>query len=220
MILKRISSSRHIDNIVVATTCDLSDDQLVNWLKANDYNYFRGSVSNVLERFYLASTPFSPSIIVRITADDPFKDSDIIDLAIQTILSEPKYDYVSNTIIPTFPEGLDIEVFTFNALQHAYQNARLASDLEHVTPYIWTKPNIFNLFNFTNALDLSAYRLTIDYPVDLATTYKILNYFDGDIYVPAQNILREISTGSLLLDQTCVIRNEGYINSLQSDVPN
>ena len=89
MILSRVSKSLLIDDIVVATTIDSSDDPLVSWLQSHNYNFYRGSISNVLQRFYLASLPFKPSIIVRITADDPFKDPSIIDSALHTLYLIP-----------------------------------------------------------------------------------------------------------------------------------
>ena len=218
MILSRVSKSLLIDDIVVATTIDSSDDPLVSWLQSHNYNFYRGSISNVLQRFYLASLPFKPSIIVRITADDPFKDPSIIDSALHTLLSNPELDYVSNTLDPTFPEGLDIEVFRFNALECAYQKATLLSDLEHVTPYIWSRDHVFNLFNFKYHHDLSSYRLTVDYKSDLLRVFNILNHYNNNIYVSATDIMRDILSGSLTLDHSSVVRNEGYLQSLKDDI--
>ena len=92
-------------------------------------------------------------VIVRITADDPLKDPVIISHAINTLVHNPIIDYCSNTIIPSYPEGLDIEVLKFSSLEKANNEATLKSDREHVTPYIWKSPNLFNTLNFSFETD-------------------------------------------------------------------
>ena len=100
---------------------------------------------------------------MRITADDPLKDPKIINHAIQICLDNPVYDYVSNTLIPTYPDGLDVEIVKSSALYYAARNSLLESEREHVLPFIWNRPQQFRLYNFTNDEDLSQYRLTVDH---------------------------------------------------------
>ena len=136
IVVKRAIKTSLVDFIVVATTTNSEDDCLAQWCNDKDIKVFRGSETNVLDRYYKCAVKYNADTIVRITADDPFKDPQVNDYAIK-LLIDNKYDYVSNTINPSYPEGLDVEVFTFVALKSAYENATLESEKEHVTPYIW-----------------------------------------------------------------------------------
>ena len=114
-IINRLKYSQKINTIVLATTNTGRDDELAKWAEIESVNLYRGSENNVLERFYFAAKQYSADIIVRITADDPFKEPMIIDKVIEKLLSE-KLDFAYNNNPPTFPEGLDTEVFTFKAI--------------------------------------------------------------------------------------------------------
>lgn len=180
-IISRVSKSQLINKIIVATTKDRADDKIISWVKNNtSCETFRGSKNNVLARFYNCAIKYKPKYIVRITADDPFKDPRLIDKAIR-IIKKNKYDYCSNTIFPTYPDGLDIEVFTFLALKKAFKNAKLKSEEEHVTSYIWRNPKIFKLKNFLNKKNYSKIRLTIDTKKDYKFINRIIKYFKYDI---------------------------------------
>src|SRR5262249_5722747 len=107
-IIERVQSARGIDDLVVATTDRPADDSLVAFLKAGRVKVFRGSENDVLDRFYQCAAVHPSQVVVRVTADDPLKEPTIIDRAIDTILGDRSLDYCSNTIHPTYPEGLDV----------------------------------------------------------------------------------------------------------------
>ena len=172
-ILNRVLVS-NIDEIVIATTVDSRDDLIDSFCKSKNVNCFRGDELNVLKRFYDCAKKYHGNIIVRITADDPFKDPNIINHAIKLLLDN-QLDYVSNTIEASFPEGLDIEVFTFEALERAFKFANLSSEKEHVTPYIWKNTGLFKTYNFKNNTDLSDLRWTLDTLNDLKFVEEIYN---------------------------------------------
>ena len=135
-LIDRLKRCESLKNIIIATTVNKSDDQLFEWAKLHNVPLFRGSETDVLNRFFKCASQYDVDVIVRITADDPLKDPKVIDRAV-TIFNSNDYDYVSNTINPTFPEGIDVEVFSFSALSRAEHEAKKESEREHVTPYIY-----------------------------------------------------------------------------------
>ena len=218
VLVRRLQRAKLLDQIVVATTTESSDDVLCKWLKNNNLEYFRGSENDVLDRFYRCAKVYQPNVIVRITADDPLKDPEIIDQAISDFLSFVDVDYYSNTLQPTFPEGLDIELFTFEALQRAHECAALSSEREHVTPYIWKHPEKFSIKGFEMEQDLSHWRWTVDKPVDLIFIQSVMGVLNNDIYASYRNVIDVINNHpELSTINTGTVRNEGYINSLASE---
>jgi len=103
-------------------------------------------------------------IVVRITADDPFKDPTLIDHIIDRLVADPQADYASNTLEPTYPEGLDVEVFTYHALSQAWMEAALPLERKHVTTYNWKNTQLFKVISVAQTPDLSHLRWTLDYP--------------------------------------------------------
>ena len=180
-IARRVKRSKYINRILVATGNKNANAQLIETCKKQGIEIFCGSDEDVLSRFYFAAKPLSPDIIVRITADDPLKDPEVIDRAIEILLKSRKshtpYNYVSNTLKPTYPEGLDIEVFTFAALERAFREAKLPSEREHVTPYIWKNSRLFRAHNFEHSTDLSYLRWTVDYEEDMDFVKAIYRHF-------------------------------------------
>lgn len=220
LIIQRVNCSNLLNEVVVAMTDQPADDELYDYLKSRNINCFRGSEHNVLERFYKAALQYGAKNIIRITSDDPLKDSKIIDKAIR-LLIEGGNDYVSNTIIPTFPEGLDIEVFTISALSKAYSEAVLSSEKEHVTPYIWKNPKLFKIENFEHTEDLSTWRWTIDKEEDLQFINTILEPFDDIVNLSYLNVVNHLKSNPKYLEiNNHTIRNEGYIKSLREDNEN
>lgn len=188
-ILDRVQKSPKIDKFVIATTDNIEDKLIVNFSARRGISCFCGSEEDVLDRYYQCAKLYKADIIVRITADDPFKDPVVTDRVIGEIL-ESNYDYVSNTIHPTYPEGLDIEVFTFEALEKTWREATTALDREHATPYMWLRPDIFKLKNIEYEKNLSYMRWTLDTPEDLAFTREVYNklYMPGKLFL-MQDIL-------------------------------
>jgi spore coat polysaccharide biosynthesis protein SpsF len=165
-VISRISHSRYIEQVVVATTNEPEDDVIAEHCADKNILYYRGSSSDVLRRFVEAAYKFNATHIVRVTADDPFKTAEVIDTAFEKYF-EDSLDYCSNTLEPTYPEGLDIEVFSQDALNLAHQNETDVHEREHVTPYIWKNKNGFLKIGQIYSLnDMSAWRMTVDYKKD------------------------------------------------------
>jgi len=215
-VIDRVSCS-NVSKLVVATTESAQDDNLVEWCKKNSILYFRGSENNVLGRYYECAKFHNADVIVRVTSDDPFKDPFVINEAIDVLING-QYDYVSNTILPTFPEGVDIEVFTFNALERCFNEATLDSEKEHVTPYIWKNNISFSLSNITYERNLSSLRWTVDYKEDLDFSRALYRHLKHKKCFAMKDVLNILDKHSELYDlQREVVRNEGYIKSIQGD---
>ena len=135
-VVNRLRFASTVDEIVLATTINSGDQKLYDWGIKNNITVFRGSENDVLNRYYRASEEVNADIVIRITADDPFKEPSIIDKAVQKLLKEGA-DFVCNNFPPSFPEGLDVEVFTKRALSIAEQNSESNFEREHVTQYFY-----------------------------------------------------------------------------------
>jgi spore coat polysaccharide biosynthesis protein SpsF len=171
-IVNRLRPSSRIDKIVIATTINPDDDILELWAKENEIECFRGNENDVLSRYYFAAKKYNANTIIRITADDPFKDFTIIDRVINLFEVE-NLDFANNNNPPTFPEGLDTEVFTFKALELAFQNAKTPFEREHVTQYFYNNVNTIQQKCLKYHVDLSNLRLTIDTKHDLEMAVEI-----------------------------------------------
>ncbi|GIM46477.1 3-deoxy-manno-octulosonate cytidylyltransferase [Collibacillus ludicampi] len=162
-VIARLKWSRKLDEIVVATSTLAQDQCIAEEAVRNQVHAFRGSEEHVLERFYQAACNYQSDVIVRITADCPFIDPGMIDRMLEVFLSEGSTsDYMSNTLERTFPRGLDVEIFTMHALDKAYRQAERDDEKEHVTLYLYRHPEQFRLCSFTNPIDYSKYRWTLD----------------------------------------------------------
>ena len=170
--IERIQRSRLIDMVVVATSTDSSDDPLFSFCSEKGIFCFRGSLNDVLGRFVEVAIIFNPEIVVRLTGDCPLTDPVLIDELIQKFLSGG-YDYISNCSPPSYPDGLDAEVMSFDCLKDANINAILPSHREHVTLYIRQNPSIYMLWNKSSKIDLSSLRWTVDEPEDFEFVNKI-----------------------------------------------
>lgn len=159
-LLERLSYSKLKDLIIVAIPKNKRNINLESALKKNKFIVFKGDEHNVLKRYYDAAKKYKVDIVIRITADCPFSDPTLIDKLI-TLLIDKNFDYVSNTLKPTYPDGLDTEVFTFKVLKEAHTKAKNKYDKEHVTPYIKRNKRI-KKFNLRYKTDLSKLRLTVD----------------------------------------------------------
>jgi spore coat polysaccharide biosynthesis protein SpsF len=175
--IERIKKSKSIDSIIVATTLEDHDDEIENFCLDNKIKFFRGEENDVLSRYYQCAKKNNIDTIVRLTADCPLIDPVIIDEVINLFYSESA-DYASNTVPPSsssWPDGSDVEVFSFLALERAHKEATKNEDKEHVTFYFWKdKNNGFKTTQLKNHLDWSQYRFTIDYPQDYEVV-KLLN---------------------------------------------
>lgn len=218
-ILNRLKMSKQLDEICVATTIDRSDDIIEILAGRLNVSVYRGSVNDVLDRFYHAAESLHADVICRVTADDPFKDPRIMDTFIDDLL-KGDYDYVSNTIEPSYPEGIDIEIFRFSALERAWKEAKLPSEREHVTPYIWKNKDIFKLYNERYEKDLSGYRWTLDKAEDWVFIQQVYDrlYTEGKLFY-MEDILRLLSEEPWLADiNKGTVRNEGYLRSIAGEL--
>jgi spore coat polysaccharide biosynthesis protein SpsF len=218
-LIKRLRLSRHISDIVVATTVNERDEAIVTFARENHLKVYRGSEDDVLDRFYKAAVKYQAETIVRVTPDCPMLDPRVLDRVISKH-KEDRYDYVANTIKPTFPDGLDTEVFSFNTLKKAWSEATLLSEREHVTPYIYKKPHIFRLYNVENeGEDLSWMRWTVDTMQDYRFVSKIFEKMNrsDDIFFMEDvlNLLKDHP--EFLKINHGISRNEGYQKSLERD---
>jgi len=182
-VIDRVSSAKSIDRIIVATTTNVKDDELCDWLENENVIYFRGSENNVLDRFVETSKLFHCKHIARITPDDAFKDPEIIDKIAHTYFSE-NLDFAYNNYPPTFPEGLDIEIFSAKALYTVKLNTVNPFDCEHLTQYLYRRSDKFLQKNVSNDTDFSSYRWTIDTEEDLRMIRKVYAalYNNGNIF--------------------------------------
>ncbi|MET3292092.1 UNVERIFIED_CONTAM: spore coat polysaccharide biosynthesis protein SpsF [Brevibacillus sp. OAP136] len=162
-VITRLQRSRCLDEILVATSDLTRDLSIVEEAKRYNVQVFAGSEQNVLERYVQAARAFPTDLIVRITSDCPLIDPGIIDEMVEQFTGEASaFDYMSNTLMRSFPRGLDVEIFTTQALEAAYLLATHADEREHVTPYLYQHPEQFRLGMYANPIDYSAYRWTLD----------------------------------------------------------
>jgi spore coat polysaccharide biosynthesis protein SpsF len=217
-IVDRLHKAKELDEIVVATSISPSDDRISDFCEGLDISYYRGSEDDVLDRYYGAAKHFVADTIVRITADCPLIDPRVLDNVVE-VYSKEGCDYASNTIDRTYPDGLDVEVFSFQALEKASLHARLPSEREHVTPYIWKNPHLFRICQVTQERDLSSLRWTVDQPQDLEfvrVVYRHL-YQSNKIFI-TKDILRLLDEHPEYQDiNQGFKRNDGYLRSLQKD---
>ena len=171
--IERVLQSRRIDQLVIATSTDPSDDDLENLCHQINIPCFRGSLNDVLDRFYQVAKSWQPQHVVRLTGDCPLIDPEILDAVIEYYFTGGGYDYASNAIQPTFPDGLDVEIFRFSILEKAWKESILPSQREHVTPFIHQQPERFRIGHYRNAEDLSHLRWTVDEPEDFELVTRI-----------------------------------------------
>lgn len=172
--LERLRRVKFAQRVVIATTEQTMDDAIVDFCKSERVSVFRGSESDVLSRYHGAAVQHSANCIVRVTSDCPLIDPEVIDLAI-TEYQSGQYDYVSNMIEPSWPYGMAVEVFSFDALADANRESTSAAEREHVTPYIYWRPERYRLKSLTMTPNLSAHRWTVDTPEDFELISRILD---------------------------------------------
>lgn len=191
-LIERLSQSKEIDDIVVVTSQAKEDDAIVSFCKIRGIAFFRGSEEDVLDRYYQAALERKVDAVVRITADCPLIDPEIVDQVIQVFKKEyPTIDYVSNTLERTFPRGLDVEVFSFQVLQRSAERVNLPEEREHVTLHLYRHPENFRLRNVAHLPTLQAYRWTVDTPEDFALVHLILeNLYPSNTQFRMDDILQ------------------------------
>lgn len=208
LLLHRLEKSKRIDKIIVATTINENEHSLAEHVKKIGYEVFQGSENDVLERYYQAAKLHMPDTIVRITGDCPLIDPELVDEVIDAYI-EQDVDFLSNTLPPTFPDGLDAAVFSFRTLERANAEATTKHEREHVSPYI-RESGKFTLGNFSNAIDYSAERWTVDDISDLEVVTSIFNHFSPRIDFSWHEIISLLNVQPQLFKANQhQIRNEG-----------
>lgn len=183
-VVDRIAASTAIDQIVLATSEAPTDNVLAAWAEGAGIFCYRGSEYDVLDRYYGAARACGAAIIARVTADDPFKDPTILDRVVRH-LEDRELDFAYNNNPPSFPEGLDTEVFTFAALEEAAKMAQDPFEREHVTQYLYRHPECFRQENIICNRQLSHLRWTIDTPADFQMAHEVYKrlYKEGHIFL-------------------------------------
>jgi spore coat polysaccharide biosynthesis protein SpsF len=180
-VVSRLRVSELIDDLIVATTTLAKDDSIVEECQHCGVPSYRGDETDVLDRYFRAAESERADVVVRITSDCPLIDPEVTDKTIRAFLREQPA-YASNTLVRSYPRGLDTEVISRSALTRAWQDARQAYEREHVTPYIIEHPAQFQLLSVTADQDYSAHRWTVDTPEDLAFVRAIFARHEGGIF--------------------------------------
>tara|TARA_B100000579_G_scaffold287073_1_gene238045 strand:+ start:11615 stop:13666 length:2052 start_codon:yes stop_codon:yes gene_type:complete len=208
ILIKRLKKAKKINKIVVACTNSSKDKQIIKICKKLKINVFSGSTNNVLKRFFDVATKYKLKNIIRITADCPLIDPVILDKMISSF-EEKKVDYLSNISPPTFPDGLDIEIFNYKSLYIANREAKSIFDKEHVTPYI-KRSKLFRKYNYKFYEDYSFLRLTLDEENDHKVLTQVFNNFKSNIYFSINDIVKLYKNNEKIFAiNKNIIRNEG-----------
>jgi len=173
LLLTRLRASTKLDAIVVATSVENRDTPLASYVTSSGYDVFRGSETDVLDRYYQAARAHNAQVVVRITADCPLIDPSIVDRVVNEFVRSD-VAYASNVNPPTYPDGLDVEVFSFGALRDAWGRATTSFDREHVTPYIRQAGSGLNVAGDVNHSDK---RWTVDTLADFEIVNRVFEYF-------------------------------------------
>jgi len=193
----RTSRAASVSRTVFATTTDPSDDPVAEYCDFSGIPFTRGSLYDVLDRYYQAAKEANADVVVRITADCPVIDPELIDNVVNTLL-EDEYDFVCNRLPPpwhrTYPIGLDVEACMFNVLEKAWKEAEEPQHREHAMPYFYegvelstvnrtlstgTSPRGYNIALLHHTADFGDYRWTVDTPEDLEFMRQVYSHFDG-----------------------------------------
>jgi spore coat polysaccharide biosynthesis protein SpsF len=216
-VLDRLAFCNTLDEVVVATSSDATDDVLAQWCRARGVPVFRGSLQNVLDRYYQCAIENKATAVVRITADCPALDPTLVDDVVRGFHAGG-YDlfYLGGE----FPDGLDCAVFSFAALQRAWREAALPSEREHVGPYIVNHPEWFHFGCLEKFKGLAHHRWTLDEPRDLVflqSLFARLQRPDGQPFL-TQDILDLLEQEpELLQTNKGIVRNEGLLKSVSAD---
>lgn len=210
LLLTRLARANHLDQIVVATADHPINQALAEHVRKLGYHCYLGSEADVLDRYMGAARQAKADVVVRITGDCPLVDPELVDQAIMRFKSS-EVDYLSNTSPPTYPDGLDVEVFTFAALETAWQDTHKPFDREHVTPYLREKGR-FTQASINNNEDLSGLRWTVDEASDFEVIEKVFQHFAPDTTFVWQQVLQLQRTQPAIFQANQhLIRNEGAI---------
>ena len=216
--LDRVRRAQTLDTLIVATSTDQTDDPIEEVCRAEGVGCFRGSLNDVLDRFYQAALPLRPRAIARFTGDCPLIDPALIDRVVDFFRSEG-FDLAATA--ETYPDGLDVEVVRFDTLARAWQDAAMPSDREHVTLFVRRQPKRFRVGLYPSEIDRSHLRLTVDEPQDFELVKRIYEaLYPRNAAFTTDDVLELLKTRpELLALNRGIRRNEGLERSLAGDPP-
>jgi spore coat polysaccharide biosynthesis protein SpsF len=213
--LARVAKATRIRRIVVATSDRDDDDAIDEVCNSAGVPVFRGSLDDVLDRYYRTASAYGAEHVCRITADCPLIDPQIID-RVAAAYEERGCDYISTgRIRSTFPDGMDTEIFSASTLATAWNEARLPSEREHVTSYIWSRPERFSVETMSHHVDLSDFRLTLDDPEDYLVLTKVVAHAGNLTMEGIVEYLRNHREIAAL--NASLVRDSGYWESVKAD---
>ena len=192
VMLARVMTADMLDEVIVATSTEPLDDEIESAVAALGVTVFRGDHCDVLSRYYECAKEAGAEIIVRLTADCPLYDGGLLDDMLnrfEELRKTENVDYMSNTLVRSFPRGLDTEIFTFDALEHAYQCASKPHEREHVTPFIYNNADIFSMQSYVSSRDDSDLRITLDTPADYMLISSIYEIMSPDTLFGRESVL-------------------------------
>lgn len=218
--LNRLKGAKRAWGIVVATTHEDKAGEIVKIAQLAGTMAYQGSTDDVLDRFYNAVKDIAPDYVVRVTSDCPLIDPQLVDDVIAFAIDK-NVDYASNVLIESFPDGQDIEVFRFSALEQAWHGAKLKSEREHVTPFIRNNAGdkgsgVYTSENYHSGKDYSGIRMTVDEPRDFTMIQRLIE--DLGTGKTWQDYTNHIIENNLLVINSDITRNEGYLKSLKNDL--
>ncbi|OFZ97446.1 MAG: hypothetical protein A3H35_11875 [Betaproteobacteria bacterium RIFCSPLOWO2_02_FULL_62_17] len=215
-VVSRIRACKTVGNVVIATSTDRTDDAIQAWCETEGISHYRGSLDDVLDRYYQAAMIHKADAVVRITADCPAVDPTIVDDVVKGFLAGG-YDYYG--LSGEFPDGLDCTVFSFAALERAWHEAKLKSEREHVGPYVEKHPELFKIGGYKKFSGLSCHRWTLDEPRDYEFLQAVFArlYQEGAPFLTAEVLALLDREPELMAINSNIVRNEGYLKSLAED---
>ena len=219
-VIRRLKRSEKLDTVIIATTLDIRDDEVVKIANKEKVPYYRGDMNDLLSRYYHTAVEYDLDIIVRITSDCPVIDPKVVDQVVGRFF-ERKLDYTTNTLKRTYPHGMDVEVFTFYALEKSYRMAQKDYEREHVTPYIRMHPEMFKLANIEAPEELYGpdIRVTLDTEEDYALLCAIYDYlYFSDPYFTVRDIIKLIEDKPWLRLINNKVVQKKILNSLEEEI--
>ena len=213
--LERLKKSRYGDNLIVATTFENGVDQIIKIANSVQVDYYQGDTDDVLSRFYNAAKDLSPDYIVRVTSDCPLIDPELMNEIIYLAINQ-NLDYTTNTLVETYPDGQDVEVIKWSALEKAWQESTLKSEREHVTSYVRKNSSFFGKKtfeskNFDSTENYNGVRMTVDEVDDFDAIKTLINNLGVDkSWKEYTDFI--LNNPGLFFNQK-IIRNEGSLIS-------
>lgn len=207
-LLERLARAQTVDAIVLATSASAGNDSLAELVQGLGFDVYRGSEHDVLDRYYQASLGAKATTVIRITGDCPLVDPALVDEAVAAFASGD-VDYLSNVAPPSYPDGLDLEVFSFAVLERAWREAKAPAEREHVTSFI-RESGLFQIANLTGTSDHSGERWTVDEPADLTVVRAVVDHFGGRPDFSWQEVIDlAVTHPEVFAANRHIIRNEG-----------